>query len=292
LAAPTVKLPYQFNGLSLSKVAADLAAHAVNGWPQEVVIDFGNLGFVRPAGIVFLSNLFAWMHAHQTKITLINLTGNGDAVRFLDDSLFFEQHCGAKVRADASPRSTTRPLMRIAHQDCHGWLEHNLVPWLASRLSISPASLYMFKNCVAELFNNIQDHTQLDIGTICAQHFPRESRVYISLSDMGLGIPERVRTKLPQLSDAQAIIKATEAGFTTKTTPGNQGIGLAYLLNAVRVNGGIVSFYSLNAIVRFPPQSGPIIVPNVGFCPGTTIDIVLRTDTIESLPDEREDLEW
>ncbi|WP_176422151.1 hypothetical protein [Bradyrhizobium sp. 2S1] len=78
---------------------------------------------------------------------------------------------------------------------------------------------------MAELFNNIQDHTQLDIGTICAQHFPRESLVYISLSDMGLGIPGRVRTLLPQLSDAQAIIKATEAGFTTKTTPGNRGIG-------------------------------------------------------------------
>jgi hypothetical protein len=155
-----------------------------------------------------------------------------------------------------------------------------------------PASLYMFKNCAAELFNNIQDHTQLDIGTICAQHFPRESRVYISLSDMGLGIPERVRTKLPQLSDAHAIIKATEAGFTTKTTPGNQGIGLDYLLRTVKVNGGTVSFYSLNAIVRFEPQGWPIIVPNVGFCPGTTIDIVLRTDTIEPLPDEREDLEW
>lgn len=86
MAAPIVKLPYQFNGLSLSKVAADLAAHAVNGWPPEVIIDFGNLGFVRPAGIVFLSNLFAWMSAHQTKITLTNLSGNGDAVRFLDDS--------------------------------------------------------------------------------------------------------------------------------------------------------------------------------------------------------------
>ena len=40
MAAPIVKLPYQFNGLSLSKVAADLASHATNGWPPEVVIDF------------------------------------------------------------------------------------------------------------------------------------------------------------------------------------------------------------------------------------------------------------
>lgn len=287
-------MPYQFNGLSLSKVAADLAMHAQNGWPPEVIIDFSNVGFVRPAGIVFLSNLFAWMGAQRTKVTLTGLTGPGDAVRFLDDALFFEQHCGSKLRSDATPRSTTRPLMKIAHSNSHDWLENNLVPWLAWCLSVSRASLYTFKNCVAELFNNIQDHTQLDIGTICAQHFPRESLVYISLSDLGLGIPERVRTKVPGLSDSAAIIKAVEAGFTTKSVPSNQGIGLDYLLKAVvKQNGGSVSFYSLNSIVRFtPPAAVPVVVPNVGFCPGTTIDIVLRTDTIVHLPEEREDLEW
>ena len=293
MAVAVVKLPYQFNGLSLSKVAGDLsAAHAGKGWPPEIQIDFGNLGFVRPAGIVFLSNMFSWLGAHKTKITPINLNGPGDAVRFLDDALFFEQHCGAKLRASACPRSTTRPLIRIAHERCHDWLESDLLPWLADRLSITRASLYGIKNCVAELFNNIQDHTQLEIGTICAQHFPRENMVYISLSDLGLGIPGRVRTKLPNLSDAEAIIKATEAGFTTKSVPTNQGIGLDYLLTTVaRRNGGIVSFYSSNAIVRFEPQ-GTRVVPGVGFCPGTTIDIVLRTDTIERLPEEREDLEW
>jgi hypothetical protein len=291
LPAPIVKLPYQFNGLSLSKVAADLAAHAAKGWPSEVIIDFASLGFVRPAGIVFLSNMFAWMHMQGTKVSLSGLADGQGAVRFLDDALFFERHCGAKLRAEAAPRSTTRPLMQIAHANSHDWLENDLLPWLSNRLSLTPASLYRFKNCVAELFNNIQDHTQHEIGTVCAQHFPQEARVYISLSDLGLGIPERVRTKVPGLSDAAAIIQAVQAGFTTKSVPSNQGIGLDYLLQTVRGNGGNVSIYSLNSIVRFGTGE-PIIVPKVGFCPGTTIDIVLRTDTIENLPDEREDLEW
>ena len=34
------------------------------------------------------------------------------------------------------------------------------------------------------------------------------------------------------------------------------------------------------------------LTPDVGFCPGTTIDISLRTDTLEVLPDEREELQW
>jgi hypothetical protein len=36
----------------------------------------------------------------------------------------------------------------------------------------------------------------------------------------------------------------------------------------------------------------PQALPDVGFCPGTTIDIEIRTDTIEVLPDEREELQW
>jgi signal transduction histidine kinase len=216
----------------------------------------------------------------------------------LDDALFFEQHCGSKVNPNASPRDTTQPLQKIAHQHSFAWLQQVLQPWLAARLGITQASLYAFKNCVAELFNNIQDHTRFDIGTIFAQHFPRENKVkvYVSLSDMGVGIPANVRTRLSHLGDAQAIVKATEEGFTTRSTPGNQGIGLALLLKVVvAVNGGTVTFYSGGSIIRFERISGAVqwrTLPNVGFCPGTTIDIVLRTDTIEVLPDDPEDLEW
>jgi hypothetical protein len=54
-----------------------------------------------------------------------------------------------------------RPLQKIAQKDSHAWLETNFVPWLAARLKITEASLYTFKACISELFNNIQDHTQL-----------------------------------------------------------------------------------------------------------------------------------
>jgi hypothetical protein len=50
---PVVRLPYQFNGITLSKVAEEVAGHAANGWPEEVVFDFARLNFVRPAGAFF-----------------------------------------------------------------------------------------------------------------------------------------------------------------------------------------------------------------------------------------------
>lgn len=293
---PTLILPRQFDGSAISTLAEDAAKLAAGGWPPELHIDFSTLRFVRPAGVVFLSNLISWLHNQNTRVLLQNIDLRTDPLIFLDDSLFFEQHCGQKRRSAASPRATTRPLQRIAHANSHNWLRADLVPWLASRLSITQASLHPFQNCLAELFNNIQDHTRYDIGTIFCQHFPKEKRVYVTLSDMGIGVPANVKTILPNLTDYQAIVKATEEGFTTKPTPRNQGIGLDYLLKeVVGRNGGTVTFCSGYSIVRFEQNSGTIShqqIWSTGFCPGTTIDIVLRTDTITSIPDEPEDLEW
>jgi anti-sigma regulatory factor (Ser/Thr protein kinase) len=296
VAPPIIPLPAQFRGLTLSKLAGQVVAHARNGWPPELIFDFGNLDFIRPAGIVFLSNLIHWLHEKNTTVKFLNVTRTSQALLYLDDSLFFEQHCGAKVRASASPRGTTRPLKRIAHRDSHAWLGSDLVPWLASRLGITEASLYPFKACASELFNNIQDHTRYDIGSIFVQHFPRENGINICVSDFGLGIPNKVREKVAGITDSAAILKAVEEGFTTKSQPGNQGTGLDYLLKTVvRGNGGQVTIYSCESIVRFD-RRGTIIKPymfsNVGFSPGTTIEINLRTDTIEVLPEESEDLQW
>ena len=73
----------------------------------------------------------------------------------------------------------------------------------------------------------------LDIGSIFVQHFPRLDRVSISVADFGRGIPNAVRRVAPHLDDLAAIRKAVESGFTSKSTPGNQGAGLDYLLTTV-----------------------------------------------------------
>jgi hypothetical protein len=296
MACPTIALPAQFKGLTLSKLARSVVDGCPDWPPPEISFDFSALRFIRPAGVVFLSNLLWWLHYQGTKVTLTGTGGGSSALKFLDDSLFFEQHCGHKLCATASPRSTTRPLVRIAQKDSHDWLQSNLVPWLAGRLEISEASLYGFKNCVSELFNNIQDHTQYDIGSIFVQHFPAEHSVTISLSDFGLGIPAKVREKLQDVSDSGAIIEAVKEGFTTRSTPGNKGVGLDYLLRTVVLgNGGQVTIYSGAGIVRFiraGNETRPIVYKDIGFCPGTTLDLALRTRAIEVLPDESEDLQW
>lgn len=295
--APVIRLPRQFEGVTLSQLVAGLQANFAQGALTELVFDFSTLCFIRPAGVVFLSNVVHWLAQLGCKVTFQGVAANNSAViRFLDDSLFFEQHCGRKLRADAAPRDTTRPLVKVAQSASHAWLDRNLVPWLSSRLSITQSSLYSFRAVISELFNNIKDHTTLDIGSIFVQHFPNKKRVVIAVSDFGAGIPSTVRNSLPSATDSEAIIQAVQEGFTTRSIPTNQGVGLDLLLKtAVAENRGTVTIYSLGGIVMFSKAGTrirPYVFPQVGFCPGTTIEISLRTDTIQVLPDESEEMAW
>jgi hypothetical protein len=118
---PSIAIPRNFKGATLSEFADDIVSGCPEeGWPPLLELDFQNLNFIRPAGVVFLSNLLWWLEQQGTQVHLIN--AERDALRYLDDSLFFEQHCGGKVWENSSPRDTTIPLQRIAHSHSHDWL--------------------------------------------------------------------------------------------------------------------------------------------------------------------------
>jgi anti-sigma regulatory factor (Ser/Thr protein kinase)/anti-anti-sigma regulatory factor len=292
----TLPLPHRLDGPNLCAFAQSVLSTCSDHLPNGLIIDFRKLDFIEPVGVTFLSNLVDWLHSRNVDVAFLNHDRETPALCFLDDALFFEQILGSKLRSSASPRSTTRPLQHITHEYSHSWLRANLVPWLAGKLGVTNASLYGFQVCVSEIFNNIKDHTHLDIGSIFVQQFPNLDRVNISVADFGRGIPDAVRASKPALNDAQAIVQAVEGGFTTKSTPRNRGAGLDYLLQTVVAgNGGNVTIFSLSGHVLFYPRGtgiGAQAYPSRGFCPGTTIDISLRTDTIVQLGDEPEELEW
>jgi anti-sigma regulatory factor (Ser/Thr protein kinase) len=291
-----ISLPSRFDGSTMTRLIDGVVAAGGKQLPSEIVFDFSSLTFIRPSAVCFLSNLSHWLLRQEIKVSFRNVDLGTLPLKYLDDSLFFEQHIGKKIYPLSRPRSTTRPLRKVSNAESHMWLRSNFVPWLSHILKIPQASLYTIQACISELFNNIKDHTEYDIGSIFIQHFPKESRVMIALADFGKGIPASVRSVRPGISDAEAIIKATEEGFTSKSTPRNRGAGLDYLLRvAVLENGGSVTIYSSRATVSFLNQSGSLAlrtVSDTGFCPGTMVEINLKTDTIPTIEEERGDLEW
>lgn len=291
-----IRLPSQFQGVTLSKIVSEFEAGTSTCADRKIELDFSKLKFIKPTGVVFLSNLIGWLKVNGYTVSLTNLSNYSDPLHYLDDSLFFEQHCGQKLRETACVRRTTLPLKAICHAESHAWIRLQLIPWMASSIGINEPSLYPLQTCISELFNNIKDHTMYDIGSVFVQHYPAKNEITIAISDFGRGIPAAVRALIPNLSDNQAIQTAVQEGFTTRSVPNNAGIGLYYLLETV-VGGlrGKVTIYSLKGMVQFENSGTKWIshaFNDVGFCPGTTIAIDVQTDRIEVLPSEREDLAW
>jgi hypothetical protein len=292
-------LPHRLNGATLGRVVSAFLVAINNKLPRTIYIDFKNLTFIEPVGVTFLENFTQWLKNHGTHVHFQGHDGCNkyrSSISFLDDAQFFAVHLGETIRDGAHPRSTTQPLVNVHHERSHHWVRSTLTPWLSGRLDVPMRSLGNFQVCVQELMNNIKDHSSLEIGCIFSQHFPKLKRVNISVADFGHGIPKLVQKIHNNLDDCAAIIKATENGFTTKTTSRNMGVGLNYLIQTVAENnGGKISIFSLRGAVKFCQISSgvkPIPLEQPGYCPGTTIDIELRTDRIKPSEGETEEFIW
>ena len=89
MADPVIKLPAQFDGQTLSKVALDVVAHSREEFPRKLIFDLGQLDFIRPAGVVFLSNLINWLKENGTEADFANCDINREAIKYLDELVVF-----------------------------------------------------------------------------------------------------------------------------------------------------------------------------------------------------------
>jgi hypothetical protein len=154
------------------------------------------------------------------------------------------------------------------------------------------------RTSLEEIFHNVNDHSGEGIGCTFAQHFPNKKRIQIAVSDFGKGIPKTVRTKLPLLTDSEAIKKACEEGFTTQSNVKNRGAGLPNLMRYVtQRNNGTVLIASGQANVSAVKGTNGTKVTGrsqSGIYPGTLVQVMLRTDTLEksAVDTELEPFEW
>jgi hypothetical protein len=61
-------------------------------------------------------------------------------------------------------------------------------PNLRKRAILSRQERRRLQSSMAEIFNNISEHSRYDIGSVFGQYFPNENAIIIAVSDMGLGI--------------------------------------------------------------------------------------------------------
>ena len=124
-------LPRQFRANALFPFVEE-HFDQMNVIPDRVTFDFSELRFALPSGVVFLSNLSRFLARNRCAVTFQGMDVSKQAIKYLDDALFFEQHLGAKLSSSSVPRRTTQPLQEVRHQDSHAWLRATFIPWLSN----------------------------------------------------------------------------------------------------------------------------------------------------------------
>lgn len=282
-----MRLPSRLNKDTIYRFVSTVLDENHDARCKTIYLDFEPLTFIDPTGVTVLSNVIEFLRKVGAKTYFKGHKTLSDPVLFLDDSGFFKQYLGYHLRSDARVRPTTSPLKLVEYKNSYGYVGFHLVPWLADKLGTDERSLSTIKVCLYEVFNNIEDHSQVNIGCVFGQHYPREQRIQLTVSDFGVGIPARVQAVEPQHNDQQAIRRAAEQGFTTQTTVRNRGAGLDVLVrNVVAKNGGVINIQSGGGILsctrnrdgtvkRTPRSAG-------GFYPGTMIQLTLNATTFIS----------
>lgn len=289
-----VILPSQLTAVNLLTAVGQ--TFRLNDPPGEVAFDFSRMRFALPSGIVLLHNLTRYLMTLGWRVCYSNFRRECDALHFMDDIGFFEDHLGGKVWATSSLRQTTCRLIEIQHSESHGWIAQEFVPWLARCSRRPEGALAELRTCISEIFNNIQDHAGQHVGSIFAQWYPQKEELAFTIGDFGRGIPANVNKLLPNLTPCQAIVRAFEVGFSTKGHPNNQGAGLDFLRQTISSNlGGSIKVYSGGGAVECNLHGEisecDVYLGNSGYT-GTLIDIVLPTRLIDDYEPEVEDGIW
>ncbi len=113
--------------------------------------------------------------------------------------------------------------------------------WI-NELDVTP--LY---NAIQELLNNVNDHSgSNEIAYTVSQYIPVNSKLDIAVCDFGVGIAQRIMDymKDDDLTEHEALKKAFELEFSTKSKPHNRGRGLDTILTYAKELNGSIHLYS------------------------------------------------
>lgn len=262
--------------------------------PKIVVLNFSKLEQIQVGGITFLCNI----------VELLRMMGI-QVVFFAEDwckaNTFLQ--CSGLLTLYQPTKYPTResdvflPVRLVEYDKSHSYMHEELVPWLARILGHDPRALSSLRVCFDEIFNNIRDHSTIDVGCSAAHFDVSAGKITICISDFGIGIPGRVRRTMELGSDHAAIAMACQEGFTTQTTPGNRGAGLHILLrNVVGRNRGTVVISSGEGLFTCVPHAGfepkGSGRPARGTYPGTMIYITFNKSDFVPSEIDGEEFQW
>lgn len=296
-----IQIPSYFTQDGIDKVLESVVKPDLTPVSTEIKFDLTNVEFIDPCGMTALYNICLWLEKTEDVQATFLLNPieqlpkyNERPMMYLVDCGFFKEFFGDRlIYKEPRIRDTTLPFRTLRSEESYEWKETVLKPWLQS-CSNRRCEFSNIQTAIDEIFNNIADHSNQNIGCVFAQFFPKLNKIKISISDFGIGIPTSVRKLKPEKNDAELLVMACKEGVSTKSNPRNRGAGLTnIIMSLTNASIGAVHIQSNYGIIEV--ESKTIVCKEISksYYPGTLFSIELNLDNEELYDyDEEEDFEW
>lgn len=248
---------------------------------EPVQIDMGNVRFLRPFGLNLLAGMISELLRNGQDVS-ITLPSDHKVQEYLSTQGFYlEFPTGPAGRLQSSPRSTSVGLRRLDQLD-YQYLT-SVAYWLRGNSSIPFEKIEdMVKVTMPEIINNVSDHSKSAFGCyVCAQAYPREQRLMLSVIDFGRGFYAALSPHYRSINnDAEAIALAVQDGISSKARKNNAGRGLYILSDWVRKRKGHLEIVSQDGYWK-QDSKGLTHTRNLSFdFPGSCINLCVHAEDL------------
>ena len=246
--------------------------------PEPVRIELGNVELLRPFGLNLLSGMIYDLLRRGQDVSLTP-PQNERVNRYLTNQGFFNEFLVQQYgRLKRATKSTSVGLRRLDELD-YTYLS-SVAYWLNKHSQISIDRIQdMVMLTLPEIINNVFDHSASPFGCyVCAEAYPSEHRLMLSVVDFGVGFYQSLSPTYRQLNtDAEAIELAVKPGISSKTKKNNAGRGLYILSDWARQCEGDLEIISLDGHWK-QSQNGMASARTLPYdFPGSCINLCVHT---------------
>jgi hypothetical protein len=258
--------------------------HNLRKFPARCIkIDFKRMKFIRPYHIAPLACVIYEYLEHDFKIKLTNLS---DEQHEYLNSLNFMKYCDGESEKSYSIHQnfTAMPIWRIEQNAVSSY------PDTAQKFfennSLTGFDLFPLSNALGELLNNVIDHSESKIpGFTFSQLNRTHNQLILSVCDFGIGFPKKINNYLTtagkaNLSEIDAVIKAVESKFSTKSFPHNRGFGWDTLLSSIKAIKSRLVLVTGSVIYVILPNGKKHVGLLQNSFPGALIAITLKVNQL------------
>lgn len=203
---------------------------------DEILFDFSRTSWIDAEMTVLLSMMFE-MALQITNNVGAKIETMPDKVREILQKNNFFPYYGLGSKLIDTFNTTITFFADTPSNDAliHEYIKEEVFSAIGNK--ISDDFLKEVSYCIFEIVHNVRDHSGADRFYICGQHYPKQGILRLAISDLGVGLPAKVKQRNPHMvSDIEAVEWAFVDGNTTKRRK-EGGVGLYSIKDILHQRG-------------------------------------------------------